>query len=321
MPEAYASVPDSDEATAWWPVRPDELGRVCTTLVRGRYLCLARTPGGWPVHAVFHEPRNPGTRPPTFLFCAGLQGVAAAGTAAAANLITLLESGRDRLGRRRKRLLEAIEPWRLVVIPCLNMDGRQISPDPLLLDDCRDLHRAVTGCWPDGSPVVWPRLRAELPLPVAATAHPGGYPNAAGYSILHDTCPGHAYTPEAAAFRQLLKETKPDVVLYAGHAETGQPALLAPPDFWPRRLRTAGLRLQRRVNQALFEAGRRDTPPEPQPPPLEHDANLLTLAAVTADIPAMTFVSGPTPETSAIQQLDAHFVALTALLECAAPSR
>ena len=43
----------------WWLVRPDEIGKICESVKRGKCEVLAHTPGGFPVYAVtYGEPKK-----------------------------------------------------------------------------------------------------------------------------------------------------------------------------------------------------------------------------------------------------------------------
>ncbi|MBS1371338.1 MAG: hypothetical protein HPZ91_15430 [Lentisphaeria bacterium] len=319
---------------AFWQVRPAEITAVCEAVRRGRDEVIAATPGGFPVHAVFYgdfsEPppqtnwsagsssttdssyfRRAGL-PPTVVWCAGIHGAEAESVAFAVNLIELLEHGADLLGRRHERLCGLLRHYRLIVVPCVNMDGRSISPDHLRNVPYEEFRRVSQGIWLDGSLIGWRGSKEYFPLPLDRVAYPGGYPNSDGFNIMHDACPGHIRTAEAAALLRLVERYSADFVLNA-HSCEGEPFLLAPSEFNYRTHVERGIRAASAVNRALFDAGLRSDPA----PGLEpgRQVNLNNLFSLASGALALTLECTVSHGLSFEQLLDVNFVTFETLLE------
>lgn len=318
----------------WWLVRPGEITAACESVKRGRDEVIATTPGNYPVHAVFYgdfsEPapqtnwsagssstsntsyfRRAGL-PPTVVWCAGIHGAEAESVAFAVNLIALLEQGHDLLGRKHNKLCELLQHYRLILIPCVNMDGRAISPDHLHGVPYEEFRRVSQGVWLDGSLIGWRGSKEYFPLPLDRVAYPGGYPNSEGFNIMHDACPGHIRTAEAKALLQLVERYSVDLVLNA-HSCEGAPTLLAPSEFNYRTHVERGLRACDTVNPALFRAGLRPDPGTGFQPGKQ--VNLNNLFSLASGALALTLECTVWNNLSFEQMLDVNFVTLETMLE------
>lgn len=318
----------------WWKVRPAEIIDICRNALKGSVKVIAQTPGGFPVHALFYgnftdEKRQSNwsassasghpeffagaNHRQTVIWCAGIHGAEAESVAASVNLIQLLETGTDFLGRPHPRLLELLSQYRLIILPCVNMDGRAISPDHLRKAPHRDFRHASQGSWLDGSLIEWLGSKEYFPLPLDKVAYPGGYPNSQGYNIMHDASPGNIRTAEARGILALAERYAVDFMLNA-HSCEGQPILLPPCEV------NYSLNLQREtelymeVNQALFDAGLRDTPPQSSPA-RSTCVNLNTLIPLASGGSAMTLECCVSLDYSFEQLMDTNFVTLEAILE------
>jgi hypothetical protein len=291
----------------FWKVRPAEILALCRKLTRGRSEIIATTPSGYPVYAVFYgdfsedAPQtnwsagsSSGTwrsyyqregKEQTVLFCAGIHGAEAESVAAAVNLIQMLETGKDFRGKRDSELLELAGRYRLILIPCLNMDGRSLSPDHLRKTSYADFRRASQGTWADGSLIGWRGSKEYFPLPLAKVSYPGGYPNADGFNIMHDASPGHIRTAEARGFLRLVERWNVDLVLN-GHSCEYSPSVLAPTAInYPLHLER-GRRCARLVNEALCAAKLRDKVPADHK--TANTFNLNTMATLASGALALT---------------------------------
>ena len=67
--------------------------------------------------------------PQTVLFSGGVHGSEPESVVAALNMIQLLETGRDFRGKEDPEFLELAAQYRLIIAPCINMDGRSICPE------------------------------------------------------------------------------------------------------------------------------------------------------------------------------------------------
>ena len=297
----------------FWRVRPDEIAALCAGATKcSRKEIICRTPLGHPVYALFYgdfsEPppqtnwsagqgsttyRNytgrPAGGPQTFLFLAGVHGAEPETVAAAVNLIQELETGADFRQRRHDALMALIARYRFIVVPCVNMDGRAISPDHLRGVDWNRFRHVSQGTWKDGSRIGWRGSKAWFPLPLDRVAYPGGYPNADGYNIMHDATPGDIRTAEARALLNLAARWRVDAVLN-GHSYESAPSVLSPSTIdYPEKLaRSRAIRY--RCNMALHRAGLTATPP----PPPERDVsgrpgiNLNNVLALASGAVALT---------------------------------
>lgn len=271
-------VPGLEPRPDFWKVRPSEIVDLCesaTTCSKKEVIC--HTPLGYPVHALFYgdftEPppqtnwsagqgsttyrnyygRKQGGKQ-TFLFIAGVHGAEPETVAGAMNLIRMIETGKDFRGRTDGRLLELVRQYRFIVVPCVNMDGRAISPDHLRGVDWVTFRKVSQGVWKDGSLVGWRGSKAWFPLPLDKVAYPGGYPNADGYNIMHDACPGDIRTEEAKALLKLAARWRVDAVLN-GHSYEHEPSVLAPSSIeYPEKLEWAR-DIRYRCNLAMYKAG------------------------------------------------------------------
>lgn len=277
------SISGLDERPDWWRVRVDEIMTDCAAATRGRKEVIAETPGGYPVYALFYGDfsevsresnwsaasasgevfrynGNPARQ--TVLWISGIHGAEPESVAYAMNLIRLLEHGADWRGERDEELLTLLDSYNLIVVPCVNMDGRAISPDHLRDASFEDFRRASLGVWADGSLIGWKGSKALFPLPLDRVAYPGGYPNSEGYNIMYDATPGDIRTAEARALLQLIGRYGVDLVINA-HSCEFEPLLLGPDECNYRDLERTGWRLFDVVNAELFDRGLRK---EPLPP-------------------------------------------------------
>ena len=303
-------LPGLEPRPDFWKVRASEVMDVCARATKcSRKEIICRTPLGYPVYALFYGDFN---EPPpqanwsagsssrtyrtyygnrtdgkqTFLFLAGVHGAEQECVAAAVNLIQLLETGRDFRGRENPELVDLISRYRFIVCPCVNMDGRSISPDHLRGIDFTQFRAASQGTWKNGELIGWRGSKCWFPLPLDQVAYPGGYPNADGFNIMHDACPGHIRTAEARALLQLAERWRVDALLN-GHSYEYAPSVLLPDmGNTPANVeRLLDIRL--RANRALYQAGLQLQEPkrgEPRPGSI----NLNTMFAYASGALALT---------------------------------
>ena len=271
----------------FWQVRPSEIMSLCERATKcSKKEVICHTPLGYPVWALFYgdfsEPapqtnwsagngsttyhnyygnRTDGKQ--TFLFIAGIHGAEPECVAGAMNFIQLMETGRDFRGKADPKLLELASKYRVIVVPCVNMDGRAISPDHLRGLDWINFRRASQGYWKDGSLVGWRGSKAWFPLPLDKVGYPGGYPNSEGYNIMHDACPGDLRTEEAKALLKLAARWRVDAVLN-GHSYESAPSVIRGTSIAVPENVQRSKEIRYECNCALHEAG---ILPQPTPTP------------------------------------------------------
>lgn len=238
-----------EETPDFWKVRPSQIIDLCENVKVGRSEIIARTPAGFPVYAYFYgdfsEPApqtnwsagNSSTaisaylgdkeHPQTIMLLSGVHGSEPEGVAAAVNMIQLLETGKDFRGLTDSTFLDLASNYRLIIVPCANMDGRAICPDHLRGQPYEVFRAVCQGTWKDGSLVGWRDSKKYFPLPVDEVSFPGGYPNSEGYNIQHDIAPGDMRTEEAKGICRLMSRWRVDAMLNA-HSCQYAPHMVAP---------------------------------------------------------------------------------------------
>ncbi len=277
-------IPNQEPRPDFWKVRPQEIVDLCERTSRcSRKEILARTPLGHPVYALFYGDFNDappqtnwsagsssttwrnymGDPPPakqTFLLLAGIHGAEAESVAAAVNLVQCLETGADFRGKAHDGLVNLISRYRFIVVPCVNMDGRFLSPDHLRQADWQTFRAASQGVWKDGSPIGWRGSKSWFPLPLEKVAFPGGYPNGDGYNIMHDATPGDVRTAEARGLLRLAARWRVDAVLNAHSCEYASSVLAPSAVDVPANAARANA-IADRANAAIAAAGLNPRPP------------------------------------------------------------
>ena len=323
------------ERPEWWAVRPEEITRVVESVENGSTRSIAETPLRFPVHSVLFGPerskrgtatwaigsnsRNPASYKveaddslQTVALVCGVHGAEAEAVAGAANLISIVDTGADLRGTRRDRLLDLTSSYRLIVLPCVNMDGRSVSPDHLRGASMDEFVRASQGVWLSGDPVGYPACKEYAPLPLDEVKHPGGYPNGDGYNIMHDVCPGDMRTAEARAFLKLVAEEAADLILhFHSHSIGGQ--ILPPPVLGYPFIARRTAAYARRVHAELEKSGLR-------PGPI-HNAenrtgiNLLTACQIASGGLSVCFEQPAVEEWSFEEMLETFYVVVETFLE------
>lgn len=243
-------IDDLEPRPEFWKVRTAEIMSICESVEVGRSEKIATTPLGYPVYAVFYgdfseeAPQSNwsagnssnksssylgdvSSRPQTIMFAAGIHGSEPESVAAAVNMISLLETGKDLKGETDEDFLQLASQYRLIILPCVNMDGRSISPDHFRGQPYEVFRACSQGVWKDGSLVGWRGSKEHFPLPLDELAYPGGYPNGDGYNIQHDVTPGDMRTQEAKAICRLMARWRVDCFLN-GHSCEYEPFIVQP---------------------------------------------------------------------------------------------
>ena len=228
-------IPGLAERPSWWKIRTGEIEDICRSIRNGKCSIEAITPWGFPVfQAVYNDypdssnivnwmsavsTADPGIfgnkegSPQTIVFASGIHGCSVEGIIMVLNLISLLENGVDLAGKKRDNILELAKKYRLVLFPCLNMDGRAVSPDHRIGGSIEECRKAGEGVWLDGKVIRYPEMKEYFPLPLEKAEHTGGYCNSAGYNIMHDGVPGNTRTKEAEALLKAVYKYKCDLLV------------------------------------------------------------------------------------------------------------
>jgi hypothetical protein len=270
------------ERPAWWQVRCDEIEAGIKKVRKGKVEEIAKSALGMPVWAVSYgyERAKAGTGtwaigsnsrnmasyrtsesgPQVVMLVCGVHGAEAEAVAGAMNLLSLLETGADLRGKARPGMLELLKEYRLIILPCVNMDGRSVSPDHLRGASDQDFVRASQGEWLDGTLVGYPACKEYAPLPLDKVKHPGGYPNGEGYNIMHDCAPADIRTAEARGLLKLVAEEQADLVLHMHSHQAGGLTLGAPLMAYPLHAERSNI-YKSRVHDALAAANLRPATP------------------------------------------------------------
>lgn len=263
----------------FWKVRPSEVIDLCKNVKKGEAKVVAKTPLGYPVYAVFYgdfsDPApqtnwsagnsstsikaylGPGVGKQTVMFVAGAHGSEPENVAAAMNMIQMLETGKDFRGETDAEFLSLASKYRIIIMPCINMDGRLISPDHFRNQPYEIFRGCSQGWWKDGSLVGWRGSKEWFPLPLDKVKYPGGYPNSEGYNIQHDACPGDMKTEEAKAVCRVMARYRVDFMLN-GHSCEAKPFIVYPSEVESEVNRRREAKLGDLINSALYEAGLTD---------------------------------------------------------------
>lgn len=274
-------IPGLEATPDFWKVRPEQIIDLCENVKVGKSEIIAKTPAGFPVYAYFYgdfsEPA-PQTNwsagnssssimaylgevehPQTIMLLSGIHGSEPEGVAAAVNMIQMLETGKDFRGVTDTTFMNLASKYRLIIIPCANMDGRAISPDHLRGQPYEVFRKACQGTWKDGSLVGWKGSKKYFPLPLDQVSYPGGYPNSEGYNIQHDIAPGDMRTEEAKAICRLMARWRVDAMLNA-HSCQYAPHMVAPSQVETIRHQQRAMEIADTVNARLLRDSLRFKP-------------------------------------------------------------
>jgi len=165
--------------------------------------------GGWDLNA--YAPVE--GKKPVVILLGGIHGGEVEAIAALGNLITLLETGKDRKGETNEEILKAVEKIRLVIVPVCNPDGRARLPHESVLGMTMQEHRYwFQGAWKDGSLVGCPTCKLLHPMKEELLSFMGTYFNDDGINLMHDNF-FHPMAKETQALLDLADAEKADFIM------------------------------------------------------------------------------------------------------------
>ncbi|MBM7564294.1 M14 family zinc carboxypeptidase [Paenibacillus sacheonensis] len=321
----------------FWKSNLSDIEQSMAEIVRGRSCVLASSAGGREIYvAEYGEKEDFGRTAnynsacgagstahyahkgegakPVLLLVGGVHGGELEGIAAVLNLIRLLETGADYRGKRHDYVHENADRFRLLLIPCLNPDGRARLPvDTLIGTLSEQFVYWMQGSWKDGSLCTWTACKSVHPIKDAADFL-GSYFNDDGVNFMHD----NFFAPMAVETAALLALADREAVDFhvSLHGGANEPIHFPAIAYLPAAVR----RKQQSFNERMAEAcGERGLPftavdqwteREGGSPP---SFNLTSAVHHACGGMSMTFESNmgldaPGARLSAEEILDSHFL-------------
>lgn len=153
---------------------------------------------------------------PTLLLVGCIHGGEFEGTAALLNLINIIENGCDFAGTDFSNLKSLCKKVNLLIIPCINPDGRSHIPfDSFVGKTFYDLRYYNQGTWADGALCGWPQCKQKHPIKEYVD-YLGGYFNDDGINLMHDNFFGEKAAETKALFNVCEKYVPDFTVLLHG---------------------------------------------------------------------------------------------------------
>ncbi|HUW55652.1 MAG TPA: M14 family zinc carboxypeptidase, partial [Planctomycetota bacterium] len=256
----------------FYPTRLDELDAFLGKLKEGEVRAFGTSAGGRPLHVVTYGDKEEVTRtaplsaalesgkPETFygetarqvlMIVCTIHGGEMEGIAGAANLMNVLETGKDLKGKAWPVIAEGAGKMRFVIVPSANPDGRARIPkdDPKTWTE-EEVTLFRHGRYRTGELAHWPGCKAPLPAPEEDYEYIGGYFNDARVMPDHGYFLGRELAPEPHALVELALAEHADLVLDLHSCETG-PFMIVGDPCLPEPLREAEFRIDGAFRQRL----------------------------------------------------------------------
>lgn len=260
----------------FWPSRVEDIAARVESLEEGSARVIATSPGDRPVFLITYggeepEPRRAnfnsalGSRDitayrddarrdmPVVLFVGPVHGQEVEGLVGLMNLIEVMETGRDLLGREQSGLRALGQRGRLLIIPTGNPDGvARFEPGHLNGLTLSDKEFWGQGTWADGTLVGYPAAKLQHPMVGENVGHLGSYFNDAGVNPMHDEF-FRPFSTEAPAILNVAREEAPDLAVSL-HSHKTAPGIVRP-SYVPLEVQESVLELSRRYNGMLEAKG------------------------------------------------------------------
>ncbi|MFO7933450.1 MAG: hypothetical protein R6U78_05140 [Bacteroidales bacterium] len=189
---------------------------------KGQVEVIARSPGGWPVYAVYYGEKKEfysranynsavaardhscyvkrdSSKPVVFLL-GPVHGQEVEGIVGLVNLLHIVETGKDCRGREWNSLKSKFERCRVIIVPCGNPDGRRRCPyDAFVGLPVRIMTKYGQGTRKDGTLWGWPGAKSLHPMK-GDVGILGAYFNDEGINMMHDDF----FSPMAEETRAIL---------------------------------------------------------------------------------------------------------------------
>ncbi len=180
-------------------------------LAQGELRQFGESSLGFPLQVV--EYANPGAR--KLMVIGGTHGHEPGGVASVMNLIHLLETGRDLAGEPHERLLELAGGLHLLLVPCLNPDGRSVCPDSFYAQGIETTVAYSSGIQTNGDLVPYDSESQEpcYYFDPADAVFVGGQFNGAGWAINRRLSDDHSEAVEVQALLGLAQGAGLDAIL------------------------------------------------------------------------------------------------------------
>jgi hypothetical protein len=238
---------DPYHAPPWWLTQPKEIRDFLESLDGVRVAEIGKTAGGRTIIAAEWGEREmlPGAtcdslaaaigagdtavfygkgerKRQVFLFLGAAHGTEYEGTVAALNYLNIIVTGKDLLGREQPQMAEEGRQHRFLIIPILNVDGREraldhrhfIGVDP-------DYFGMITqGMFQDGRVLHWPESKLYQPMTRDRFKLFGTYVNDAGVNLVYDSPFASGCQPETDALIRYCRREMPDCVMLS-HSNNG----------------------------------------------------------------------------------------------------
>jgi len=247
--QAKARIPDR-RMPDFWIGDVKDLPQRFEHLKLGHMTVAAVTPGGRPMHLIAYGDREnvahhanfnsaigarepaaymnkAARKKPVVFFIGPVHGHEVEGLTGLVNLVHVMETGEDLLGRSQEKLRRLGNQCRLLIVPAGNPDGTaRFEPRMLNGMESIDLRFWGQGTWKDDSMCDWPACKRQHPMTGDNVGFLGCYFNNAGINPMHDEFFA-PMGPEAPAFLMIAREEGPDLVVSL-HSHESKPAVLRP---------------------------------------------------------------------------------------------
>lgn len=238
------------ELPEFWVGDLDRLKQCLSNLKNAEVKTIAQSPGGRPIQLIAFGQREQvrhranfnsaigGREPsaymdktartkPVVLFVGPVHGAEVEGLTGLVNLVKIMDTGYDLLGRDQSELRALGRQCRLLIIPAGNPDGiARFEPGALLGIEADDLRFWGQGTWSDDTFCGWPESKRQHPMVGDNVGFLGCYFNDEGINPMHDEFFA-AMGPEAPAILKVAKDEGPDLAVSL-HSHESAPALLRP---------------------------------------------------------------------------------------------
>ena len=258
----------------YWRGTVDDVDEVLDQVTRGRVISLRTSAGGRLLRAVVYGAQAPlrrtanlnsafgaslprayvdkTDRRPSLMLVGGAHGSEMEGIVGLVNLIHVMESGYDLLGRSWKSLLDLAEGVRLTILPCLNPDGRaRVGLNSYVGESAETYRYWMQGTRRDGTLYSWPAVKEFHPI--RDVGFLGGYFNDDHINPMHDDFFVNPCA-EVRSLMELADREAPDLIALL-HSAADSPFHFCSIAHLPPVHQEAIYSLSQRVKERMTEKG------------------------------------------------------------------